>query len=166
MNTFKKIIKNNFLMLKYVNKYCPNHKWITMVKSILTSTTSVIVILLQKYTIDLITNGVKFSFVICIILSSFLIMIITSLINNYFENVIIAKNSQILFKGLQVELFNKAKEVDLNCYDNRDFYNKYTLALHQADTRALAVLDTFSSLIGSLFGITSLIVLIVAFKPI
>ncbi len=46
-------------------------------------------------------------------------------------------------KGLYVRLFRKAVNVELECFENSDFYDKYTLAMEKADERLIATVEAF-----------------------
>ena len=43
---------------------------------------------------------------------------------------------------MQIDLFNKISESDLIFYDNPEFYEKYTIANNEADTRLIAFYDS------------------------
>ena len=46
-------------------------------------------------------------------------------------------------------LFKKSRNVELECFENSDFYDKYTLAMKNADTRLTETVDNF---FGTIFG--------------
>ncbi|MBO4784294.1 MAG: ABC transporter ATP-binding protein, partial [Lachnospiraceae bacterium] len=52
-------------------------------------------------------------------------------------------------------LFNKAQNVELRCFEDTEFYNKYTLAMDKADSRLIETVDTFW---GVIFGFIAAIV--------
>lgn len=162
----KEIIKNNLLMLKYIARYCPSHICITLINSILSSVTPIFYILFTRYIINSITNHVDILMISLILLAYLLFNISYSFFNTWLQQCIIPKNTQTLNKKMQTMIFNKSLELDLDCYEDMDFYNKFSIALQQSDTRALAVLNTFSTLIGNLFGVASLSTLISSFEPI
>lgn len=60
----------------------------------------------------------------------------------------------IVNKKLNSILFKKALNVDLRCFENSDFYNKYTLAMQDADTRLIETVDVFW---GMIFGFVATI---------
>ena len=66
---------------------------------------------------------------------------------------------------MQTELFQKAVNMDLSCYDNPKFYNDFIWATQEADTRAIAVLETFTSLINKGLVFISLTVLAAVWAP-
>lgn len=51
--------------------------------------------------------------------------------------------------GLYKRLLKKAVNVELSCFENSEFYDKYTLAMEQADARLLETVDSF---FGIVFG--------------
>ncbi|MGD9567170.1 MAG: ABC transporter ATP-binding protein [Sedimentibacter sp.] len=161
-----KIIKNNLFMLKYIAKFCPNHIFITIIKSILSSIIPIFYILFTRFIINSITDGVDFKLVLSIMLIFLLFNICYSFFSIWILQRVIPRNTQILNQKMQTEIFNKTLELDLECYEDVEFYNKFSTALQQSDARALAVLNTFSTFIGSIFGIASLVALISSFTSI
>lgn len=51
--------------------------------------------------------------------------------------------------GIYNRLLKKAVNVELECFENSDFYNKYTLAMEKSDVRLTETVDSF---FGVLFG--------------
>ena len=51
--------------------------------------------------------------------------------------------------GLNTILFKKAQNVELRCFEDTEFYNKYTLAMENADTR---LIETVEVIWGVIFG--------------
>ena len=46
-----------------------------------------------------------------------------------------------LNRELSKKLFRKARNVELSCYEDHEFYNKYTLAMEKADERLIETVD-------------------------
>lgn len=59
----------------------------------------------------------------------------------------------------------QSRKPDLKCYDNPEFYNKYTRALGQADSGLISFIDNFSVLIDRLFYIITVVSIISALDP-
>ncbi|MCR5803686.1 MAG: ABC transporter ATP-binding protein/permease [Clostridia bacterium] len=58
-------------------------------------------------------------------------------------------------------IITKARSIDLKCYDDEEFYNKYTLAIESADTKIEAVVNDFmSTLFG---GIATIVIFFIMF---
>ena len=53
-------------------------------------------------------------------------------------------------KGLYLKLFKKSRNVELECFENSDFYDKYTLAMEKADER---LVQTVEVVFGAVFGL-------------
>lgn len=55
----------------------------------------------------------------------------------------------VVNKGLYTKLFRKSRNVELECFENSDFYDKYTLAMEKADER---LIQTVEALFKTIFG--------------
>ncbi len=43
------------------------------------------------------------------------------------------RKKQMLYQALRMEIYEKAKEIDLSCYDDKDFYETFILATEETD---------------------------------
>lgn len=67
-------------------------------------------------------------------------------ISNYLENVTIPLEMTKLYGKIYAKLYKKASNVELKCYEDADFYNRYTMACDQA-------VDKIREIVLSFFGI-------------
>ena len=72
-----------------------------------------------------------------------------NLYEHYFQNVTLPIEGTRLYGKLYHMLFDKARNVELSCYENSDFYNRYTMAMDGADEKIGDVLKRFW---GIIFG--------------
>lgn len=72
-----------------------------------------------------------------------------NLYQHYFENVTLPIELTRLYGKLYHMLFDKAKNVELSCYEDSDFYNRYTMAMDGADLRISDIVRRFW---GIIFG--------------
>ena len=72
-----------------------------------------------------------------------------SLYNNYLEGKVWPVANARIHKKLNVKLFEKSTNVELACFEDSEFYNKYTLATENAANK---LLDTVRNIWGVLFG--------------
>ncbi|MCR5094484.1 MAG: ABC transporter ATP-binding protein/permease [Lachnospiraceae bacterium] len=72
-----------------------------------------------------------------------------NLYQHYFENVTLPVELTRLYGKLYHMLFDKAKNVELSCYEDADFYNRYTMAMDGADEK---ISDTMRRFWGIIFG--------------
>ncbi|HOV70566.1 MAG TPA: hypothetical protein PLZ84_09610, partial [Clostridia bacterium] len=61
---------------------------------------------------------------------------------------------------LQLSLFEKARQIGLEHYDNPEFYNDFILAMSNADTKSIEVFNTIREFISKLSTVTALVALI------
>lgn len=167
-NAFERIIKNNLLMLSYIYHFCPSHIFLTLFVSILASLVSVVNLFVTRYIVNTIQVGNDnhlFKNVLMIVVALFIINLIHSFINRYIQQKIIPRNTQIISRQMQSELFHKASVIEMKHYDKADFFNTFSMALQQSDARAQGVLNTLNAFVSSLFSIGALATLIAVLEP-
>lgn len=76
------------------------------------------------------------------------IFALTNLHGNYVENVVVPLGMTKLYGGIYKKLYKKAKNVELRCYEDADFYNKYTMAMDGADEKVYKIMDSFCGMIS------------------
>lgn len=59
-----------------------------------------------------------------------------------------------MYQALRMEIYEKAKEIDLSCYDDKDFYETFILATEETDRCMDRYLVFETSIIARLFGVT------------
>lgn len=160
-----KVFYKNFKMLRYIFKYCPSHIIVRFFQAISTNILSILNILFLKFVIDTIIEKSNFRYILAYALIFLCINIVVSFISTWLNQYISEKNSVLLDKGMSEEIFSKVSNLDYECYENTDFYTKYTIAIQQSNTRVMQILDIFSSLISSLIGITGYSILVTIFDP-
>lgn len=68
--------------------------------------------------------------------------------DGYFINAMTFRAKPKLYQALKEQMYEKAAELDLACYDNPDYYNDFVLAVSEAETsidRFLSLLNTIMS---------------------
>lgn len=164
----KKTLKNNFLMLSYIHKYCPGHITLILFYSVFASLVPVINLYITRYIINELQLGDRshlFQSVLAAILVSFVIDSSYSAISTYMQDIIIPRNAQAISCKMQSKLFYKSSAIEMKYYDNPEFYDVFSMALQQSDSRAQEVLNTLNMFVSSLFSIGALITLIVTLEP-
>lgn len=73
-----------------------------------------------------------------------------SIYSNYVENVVYPLETNRLFGGIYRKLYEKARNVELKCYEDSDFYNRYTMAMDGAEEKITAIIrGVLGTVIGS-----------------
>ena len=60
-----------------------------------------------------------------------------------------------LFGGIYKKLYEKAKNVEFRCYEDSDFYNRYTMAMDGAEEKVTAIIR---GILGTVIGSVSAVV--------
>ncbi len=78
-----------------------------------------------------------------------------------------------IYNKLYSKIYGKAESVELSCYENADFYNRYTMAIDKADTKIIETVEniakavmSFAALIWAasiMFSIDSFVVVFIVF---
>ena len=71
------------------------------------------------------------------------IFALKNLYNSYGDNVILPLQTVRLYGGIYRKLYAKARNVELRCYEDADFYNRYTMAMDGAEEKVREIIISF-----------------------
>lgn len=71
----------------------------------------------------------------------------------WIENVTTPRAQEILHKKLRMQLYRKAVELDLEQYDNPEYYNEFVWSINEAAGRMDQILQDFGKTLGQVTGI-------------
>jgi len=161
-----KTLKDNMFMLRYIFKYSPFMAIGKLISTILSAAVEILFgAILTKYIVDSIQYERTFASVLTFVSSIFIFGLVNYAFQSWFNDKYFHRAKETLHEKMQTELFQKAVNMDLSCYDNPKFYNDFIWATQEADTRAIAVLETFTSLINKGLVFISLTVLAAVWAP-
>lgn len=126
-----KTIKNNCAILKFVFKFCPKLVVSSIIYIMSNVTLAVSKVLIIQKAINLVINGASIEKLINSLLYFILIIVITSIIKIIYNRYINPKYSLIYTKKMQRFMYSKVKTIDMESFDNPDFYDKYSRALRE-----------------------------------
>ena len=145
-----KALKNNVYALKLLGKICPS--------AVLNNGFSQLLnyfgwlfysAFFMRYVINALQNGSGFWEIMKFLGITVIVFASVGFYQVYLERSFYPKAHAKINKGLYTILFKKARNVELECFENSDFYDKYTLAMEKADDR---LNNTVSDLLGTFFG--------------
>lgn len=90
--------------------------------------------------VDALDKGLGFDYIFRFIAISGLVFAAFAVYSGYIENVVFPLETNRLFGGIYKKLYAKAKNVELRCYEDADFYNKYTMAMDGAEEKITAII--------------------------
>lgn len=163
-----RVLKNNLKMLGYVHKYCKGQIAISMLSAVVGAAVSMAGLLITRQIINEISGRGEDAIPIVLSLAgvSALLNLFVVFFNNFISSYVSARNMEKIRTGMRNELYKRAAAVELKCYDDAEYYNKFSMAIEQSDRRAIEVLNTFTSFVESLMGAGSLIALVGVLQPV
>lgn len=172
----KKIIANNIFAIRILFNATPVYGSYIVIEAI---RHNLVNFLEQTICVFLVLNAIEtgqsYQEVAKYIILILAVAVIGALCSCFYENCIRVKYLPHVQQDLKLKLYQKAKEVDISCYDNTEYYNNFIMAVAEADNavdRAEGLLRMiFASLTilicyGSFFiarDMTSVIFVIVSF---
>jgi len=105
--------------------------------------------------VDALDKGRGFRPIFLFILISGVVFGVCSIYSNYVENVVYPLETNRLFGGIYKKLYEKARNVELRCYEDSDFYNRYTMAMDGAEEKVTAIIR---GILGTVIGSVSAVV--------
>lgn len=83
-----------------------------------------------------------------------------------YKHYVFPRGKQTLYQALRMEIYEKAKEVDLSCYDDKDFYESFILAAEETDRCIDRFLAFETSIIARSVGFLCTIVFCAFINPV
>jgi ATP-binding cassette subfamily B protein len=159
----QKTISNNIFIAKYLFKYVPFYAVFKIVMQILNALIGVLTYTYSlKYIIDSVQQQKAFEEVLLMLILLGLANLVIRLIDAALEYVVTPVARERLKQKLQLELFEKAVTMDLDCYDNPEFYNDFILAASQAEDQCFEIYNTMMELLNLFIAILSLGAIIIS----
>jgi ATP-binding cassette subfamily B protein len=103
----------------------------------------------MKYIIGAIEDQAPFNTIFMFILLCLLIFGVLALYNSWYESALIPLTDNKIYRSLYRKIYAKARNVELRCFEDAAFYDKYTMALDGAAEKMTASVSNFiSAVIG------------------
>ena len=94
-------------------------------------------------------KGRSFEQIMTFILLAMLGFAIPGILSAWYVNVYKPKSDANIFEAINTMLFEKATHVELECYENTDFYNRFTLAMKDCEQRLAQIAENQSVILTS-----------------
>ncbi|MBD5529660.1 MAG: ABC transporter ATP-binding protein [Lachnospiraceae bacterium] len=160
-----KILKNSIYLLKLVYRFSPMLFAITIIAAVAEFCFTFFNLLFTKKLVQEITDGNAFS-VICSIIAVWCIayLILRFLIisiDNYFRPIY----TKVLIKGLEKYLYDKAARVDIECYDNTEYYNEFIWATNNSGEMVTGACNSIGAFLGYILQISGVVSMVIIIDP-
>lgn len=162
-----KSFKNNLYILSQLHRYSKSRIVMSLICMILNVINDLILnIFFLPYILSAVANHtpVREVLTLCGIMIGAMIVVIGFMA--WYDNVYLPKSNSKIAEGFQNNLYHKATEIDLICYDDPQFYNSTVWVLKDVNQRAIRVLDQINNWLGDVLMIGSVIGISISFEPI
>ncbi len=119
-------------------------------------------ILFLQYLVESLEKGRSFSQIMTFLLLTLLGFAIPNILSSWYVHVYKPKSDANIFEAVNTMLFEKATRVELQCYENADFYNRFTLAMKDCEQRLAQIVENLCTILTS--SIASLFALYYMFR--
>jgi len=141
-------LKNNAYMLKLVWQVYPKRIICNAIYFALDYFTWIFSsVIFLKYIFESLSESTKFKDVLFFLTIALLIYFVSCFYKTWYEKRFLPISDDIIYGELTKIMYDKSSDVDLSCFENTDFYNKYTLALSETKERFKSVLDILFKII-------------------
>ncbi len=106
----------------------------------------------MRYVINALETEAELASILTFLAITVVVFAGMSIYNNYVGGKVLPVSMAGVYKKLNLELFEKAGNVELACFEDNEFYNKYTLA---ADRAAERLVETVNNIWGVVFGVVA-----------
>lgn len=162
----KKFFFNNLFLFKRIREYSKSYLAVVILISLTAFAGPLTTVLIPKLITDALLNKEEIGELIQLIFIAVSANIIRIVAKTIFNEVYVPYNQNKIQCGINALLMEKSKKLDLECYDDPEFYNKYTRALGQADSGMISFIDNFSAVMDRLFYITTVIAIVSTLDPV
>ena len=163
---FKRTLSNNLFALKTIWTASPIYIAVYLGSSVVNGILS---FLSEGYLLRRIVNGLDSGEKIASILTYVIILAAVTLgvytALNWFWHVVSPIKQRKITALIEKMLYRKSSQVELACYENPDFYDKYVKAMDEALNRIIQVMDTLDDLIWRIVGLSANSLLLFVIDP-
>ena len=148
--SFAATMKNSWFAMKLAATLCPSLIVHTFIMWLIGQSEWVFFDgVFMKVIVNALSEGRDFKSILSFILICAVIFCLLTIYTSYVDNVVYPLKTNRLYGGIYKKLYAKAKNVELSCYEDPDFYNRYTMAMDGAEQKITAVIR---GMIGAVIG--------------
>lgn len=161
MKDIIKVLKANFKGLKHIWDLNKCYVVLSFIWPIIFMPIQLFEVYAIKYVTDGLVYGTPFATLLFIIMSLGTLKLVRNFFGNFYNKKYQVIKREEIEQKLRISFLNKVSTLDIECFDNAEFYDKYVKALQEADSRYFQVLNNLSNFLYSLvtlFAYFSLII--------
>lgn len=120
----------------------------------------------MKNVIDELQSGADFFHMFWYVLFIFALHLSTELLNKVYNNFYLFKADTNINRKLQKEFYDRIFELDLECFETPDFYNKYVQTSVTFTSKVHEVLANFCGFVSSIISFTTISFYVFSISPV
>ncbi len=163
---FRRVVSNNLFVLKIIHKVAPSYLPTYFLWSV---GNAIIDFLMSIWLLREIVNryelGRPATEVIGVLIALIAAQLVWWLAVDSLPQIVYPRYRQKIVERIQSELFQKAAAVELECYENPAFYDKYVKAMDNAYGRCMDVVYSIDGLVWSIVSLSSTSVMLILIDP-
>ena len=163
---FKKVIQNNWFMLKLLHSVCPSKIYLSILMTIWGCVLTIITnVVLVRTVIDKISEGKSFIEILIFMIGIFAFQITTSLVTSIYNSFYLPKANLEIERKLSKKFYQKVVEIDLEDIETAAFYDEFVRAGSMLSGKANDVLNTICNVISTIVMLSSMSVILIMIDP-
>lgn len=160
------IVRNNVFLFRLACKYAPFYVFLTVLEGVVWGINNAVELYYTKILFDMIGSGTPFLMVLNLIIFMAVYNLLFFMFHYWYWKIREPLEQKTLQYRLHTELFEKARSLDLSCYDDPEFYNDFIWSINESDSRVQKQLRDLGKLINRVVASVLVTGLIVAIHPI
>lgn len=149
--SFRRVMSNNFFVLKIVQRIAPWYLLTYFLWSVLNAVMDFLgETYLLRYIVNSMEDGIQTEKILLFILTIVLLQIISAFLIALLRRFYYPRCNQRIVAALEKMLFEKAKQVEIACYEQPEFYDKYVRSMENIYSKCMDVVNNIDGLIWSL----------------
>lgn len=153
VKSVKHSFKNNWFMLKLTCKYSPKFIFFEIIWGILGGINESAVVIFTKIFYDCLEKTTPFSTVAMVIGIMITYLILFNGFGKWYTNVFAPIQKEKISMGMETFLFAKARELDLELYDNPAFYDDFIWSMSECNERGIGLVESIAAFFKYILGI-------------
>lgn len=156
-----KILENNIYSFRYMWHGSKGYFFASVANAVINGLIAPLVLLLNRRLYNMLgSDRPMFLNALYIIAGIAAVTVVSWLWNLLSSTYIMPKLTEQLHMHVQTDLFEKARMIELEMYDDTEFYNDFILAMQYADAYATGTVNNFTNLMSNLIGFSGIVALL------
>lgn len=161
------VLKNNLLLLKEIHVASPWHIPLFLLRIASGAISNFLLdVYVLKYVLNSIQTDSSFQSILTFVLFIVVYQLCSGLYKSYFQQIFVPLSNKKIYKHMQKKVFAKAANVEIGCFENPEFYDRYVKAISEASGRATQVLNSIGDIIHCIFTVSAMSFVIFTIDPV